>query len=340
MRHMSWAQRIDRMPGAATAQQPMDPSHESHALHEMAGLVLGITVSPRAGAREVAEAAPRRVLRLFANRRENFFGAEPGFAFILQDGERVPVADSVQIPGSLLLLRRGEPTQITVTNRIGRPLAVHWHGLELDSYYDGVSGWSGVGERIAPTIAPGGSFDARMTPPRAGTFIYHVHNDHAEELPSGLYGPLIVLEPDARYDPEHDLLFVISEAGPGQVVTMPRAPFVNGTTEPDTLQMVLGRTYRLRIVAIPANDVYAIALKRGDTLEQWREIALDGADIPAELQRMEPAFLPDPSAGDTFDLEFRPTSPGVLTLEVEPRNRGNPLATPTPTIVPIRVSAP
>ena len=340
MRHMSAAQRIDRMPDAAGSQLPLDASHESHALHEMAGLVLGITVDPRPGVRAEREATPRRTLQLFANRRENVFGAEPGFGFILQEGATPPAADSVHIPGSLLLLRRGEPTQITVTNRIGRPLAVHWHGLELDSYYDGVAGWSGMGERIAPTIAPGGTFDAHITPPRAGTCIYHVHTEHAEELPSGLYGPLLVLAPDARYDPERDLLFVVSEAGPGQVVNLPRAPFVNGTTQPDTLHLVAGRTYRLRIITIPANNVYEIRLERGGRLEEWRLIALDGADIPVEFQRMEAALLRDPSAGETFDLEFRPTASAELTLVFEPRNPGNPLARLTPTVVPIRVSAP
>ena len=63
-----------------------------------------------------------------------------------------------------------------MVNHLCQPTAMHWHGIELDSYYDGVPGWSGTPERRSPMIAPGDSFIARMTPPRSGTFIYHAHN--------------------------------------------------------------------------------------------------------------------------------------------------------------------
>jgi len=52
---------------------------------------------------------------------------------------------------------------------------VHWHGLEIESYYDGVVGVSGVEEHLTPMIAPGDSFQMRITPPRPGSYIYHTH---------------------------------------------------------------------------------------------------------------------------------------------------------------------
>jgi hypothetical protein len=39
-------------------------------------------------------------------------------------------------------LVRGEPVHITVLNRRAEPTSIHWHGIELDSYFDGVSGRS------------------------------------------------------------------------------------------------------------------------------------------------------------------------------------------------------
>ena len=51
---------------------------------------------------------------------------------------------------------------------------------------------------IMPPIAPGASFVAQMTPPRAGTFIYHTHIDDIKQLSSGLYGALIVLPPGEK----------------------------------------------------------------------------------------------------------------------------------------------
>ena len=40
---------------------------------------------------------------------------------------------------------------------------------------------------------PGDSFTVLMTPPRAGTFIYHTHADELAQLTGGLYGALLVI---------------------------------------------------------------------------------------------------------------------------------------------------
>jgi manganese oxidase len=106
----------------------------------------------------------------------------------------------VRFPGSPIVLTRGEPTEIVVLNRADVPLGVHWHGLELESWADGVPGWSGMPGRVSPAIQPGDSFAVRMTPPRAGTFMYHVHSEPGHQLAQGLYGPFLVLEPGERRD--------------------------------------------------------------------------------------------------------------------------------------------
>jgi FtsP/CotA-like multicopper oxidase with cupredoxin domain len=50
--------------------------------------------------------------------------------------------------GPLIILTRGEPVEIEVVNRLKERTAIHGHGIELESYYDGVPGWSGVGSQI------------------------------------------------------------------------------------------------------------------------------------------------------------------------------------------------
>ena len=60
--------------------------------------------------------------------------------------------------------------------------------MELESYYDGVHGFGGIGLRMTPLIQPGESFVVRFTPPRTGTFIYHTHLHDRRQLTSGLYG--------------------------------------------------------------------------------------------------------------------------------------------------------
>jgi len=82
-----------------------------------------------------------------------------------------------------------------VVNHLQEPTAIHWHGIELDSYSDGVPGFGGTAGSVTPPVAPGGTFTARFTPPRAGTFIYHTHWHNSAQLAGGIYGPLIVLEP-------------------------------------------------------------------------------------------------------------------------------------------------
>ena len=86
--------------------------------------------------------------------------------------------------------------------------------MELDSYYDGVHGWSGAGQRMTPLIAPGESFIVRFTPPRAGTFMYHTHLHDDRQLPSGLYGAMIVVDRGAVRRRHVDHVFVIGRGGP------------------------------------------------------------------------------------------------------------------------------
>jgi FtsP/CotA-like multicopper oxidase with cupredoxin domain len=336
--HMSATQRVDHMAGAAP-RSGARTEPESHAMHGMAGLVLGISVRPAAGTSAATAAVAPRTLRLFANQRDGVFGDRPGYGFVLQQGVRPPAADSVRIPGTTLVLTRDEPVQITVMNRLKQALAVHWHGIELESYFDGVAGWSGAADRIAPPVAPGDSFAVRFTPPRAGTFIYHVHNETGEELPSGLYGALIVLDPGARFDAETDRLFVISEPGPGNgpLGQVPRSPFVNGSATPEPLELTAGRTYRFRFIGISANNVYEIVLRRSSAVEQWRLVARDGADLPPASSRVEPAQFVGFGTGMTLDYAFTPSGPGDLTLEVDPHGppAGRPIGQPTR--VPIRV---
>jgi FtsP/CotA-like multicopper oxidase with cupredoxin domain len=53
------------------------------------------------------------------------------------------------VPGTPLVLVRGETAAITVINRLPEATTVHWHGMELESVYDGVAGWSRTGDHTA-----------------------------------------------------------------------------------------------------------------------------------------------------------------------------------------------
>lgn len=335
MKHMGAHQRLDRFPRINAPTPSTGSEHASHAMHEMAGLVIGISVQARVATRP-NEPRQWRTMHLFANQRERVFGEHAGYGFVLQDGVTPPATDSVRIPGSLLVLRRGEPTQIVVHNRLQRALSVHWHGIELESFSDGVAGWSGSIGSIAPPIAPGDSFVARMTPPRAGTFIYHVHNEAGEELPSGLYGALLVLEPGEPPDPAR--VFVISEPGPQPHTVGGKRPFVNGSTTPPAQELVTGRTYRFRVITISANTFYSVKMMDGTAEFPWKVVARDGADVP-RAQMGKPGVGAGMGAGVTRDYEVTPTTPGTLTLSVDAFTQNGQLMQ-QPVLVTFRVRAP
>ncbi len=322
--HMSPAQSVARLFGTPNAEQAT--AHADHASVDMAGPMVGITVKP-AGRSAAAADAPRRRLRLFANERPRVFGGLPGLGFVLQSGSAAPARDSIRIPGTPLILTRGEPTQITVLNRLRVPLGVHWHGIELASYFDGVPGFSGAPGRTMPAMQPGDSFVVQMTPPRAGTFMYHVHSEQFDELNSGLYGPLIVLEPGQSWDAVRDHIFVIANGGPGD---SHETVFVNGSATPAAIDMKVGVPQRLRFISIPANGEYVVRLLNGSTPVTWRQVARDGADLPAAQIAERPARA-RVDVGITKDFEFTPTGPGELVLEVDLRVPGHA------TRLPVRV---
>ncbi len=286
----------------------------NHATDGMAGLVMGIVVKPRPGQRlaERQDAQPpEKKLRLYVNSKPNVFGTKPGFAFVLQEGPNPPAPDSIRVPGTTIQLVRGERTQITVVNRAPVAVTVHWHGIELESYYDGVAGWSGENARTAPMIAPNDSFIVRMTPDRAGTFIYHTHADESGQLSSGLYGPLLITERGEPIDTATNKVFLLGLGGP----TDDSPPWVNGSASPGPIILDAGRTYRFRLINISPNGFEVVKLVFDSVVQQWRAFAKDGATLPAWQATMRAATV-RMGPGETNDFEFTPSKTGEFVLDV------------------------
>ena len=289
-------------------------SHAGSGAHQMRGLVIGMHVTPAPGYREPS-VTNRRTLRLLVQKRPNaLMGRQMAYGFLLQRGDSIPGRDSVQIPGPVLELRRGEPVRIVVRNNMDEPTGVHWHGLEIESFPDGVPGFSGMGQRIMPPIAPGDSFAAEFTPPRSGTFPYHSHLHELRQIGSGMYGAIIVS--DAPRDTIRDHVIV---AGGGGLPVFEKAGqsflLVNGHVMPGAIHMTAGDTNRLRLVSIHADEILRFRLGDDSTVARWDPIARDGADLPASLRGVRSATI-EMGPGETADFTFVPAQPGHLTLEV------------------------
>lgn len=304
---------------AALDGTPLPPEHlqhvTNHARDMMGGLVMGIEVRGREAPAAVTQSDSRRKLRLVARVDPSGFGTveEPAFGFELQEGGRSTPSAPPLLPGPTILLRRGEPVSITVVNALSEATSVHWHGIELESYYDGVAGLSGAGRRISPAIAPGDSFEARFTPPRAGTFMYHPHADESRQQQAGLSGVLLVLDDPASYDPATDIVMLL---------TVPRREadgatiLLNGSNTPQPLELRVGRRYRLRLIDVHTYRPSMIArLFRDSTLVTWRLVAKDGMPVPVERATLR-AAQQQMGNGETYDFEIAPTVPEDLRFTV------------------------
>lgn len=285
------------------------PTHRDNMADHMVGLVLGITARPTNSA---ALPPTRDSAVVYVNEGPQRGHAPRTREYIVRSGGREPAADSMPKTGSILVLTRGVPTTVTVVNRLREATAVHWHGLELDdSYSDGVMGWSGEGTRRAPDIPPGKSFSARLLAPRAGTFIYHTHLDDIEQLSSGLYAPMIVLEPGARFDPATDHAFITGwdspEDGPPHLL-------INGDSmSSPPLSIARGQGQRFRFINMGLAGVVIYTLWKDSTPATWRALAKDGADLPPILAVSGPSRTAV-SVGETRDFIFIPADTGHYRL--------------------------
>ena len=310
--HLEPGGALDGSPASASASHHV----ENHALEMMAGPVMGITVSGTSLEPVARESGKRRQLSLVARAEDGGTPTEPSYTYSLEGGS-TKEARSSSLTGPTIVLKRGEPVSITVVNQLPEPTAVHWHGIELESYYDGVAGYSGEGKRIAPAIKPGGSFEARFTPPRSGTFIYHTHVDEVRQQRAGLSGPLLVVDSPESYDPETDLVMMITvprkDADSGVVL-------INGSSKPSLRVMRAGQRYRLRFInAHTFRPSMRMRILNGTSPLTWRAIAKDGSDLAADLAVEGPSEV-QMGNGETYDFEFVPTATGSIRLDVTAAN--------------------
>jgi FtsP/CotA-like multicopper oxidase with cupredoxin domain len=217
------------------------------------------------------------------------------------------------------VLRRNEPVEITVVNHLGESTALHWHGMELDSIYDGVHGWSGVNQSLAPMIEADGSFVVRFTPPRTGTFMYHTHLHDERQLPLGLYGAMVVVDAGETFDMATDHVLIVARRGLDPAapnVLIPVTPVVlNGETEPRFVWKA-GQRHRVRIINITPDDILTVSLQTPQGAVTWTPVTKDGAPLPAGLRVPAPA-LQTIAVGETYDFEMdTPPRPQNLWVEV------------------------
>ncbi|ORB67038.1 multicopper oxidase family protein [Mycolicibacterium tusciae] len=108
-----------------------------------------------------------------------------------------------QVPAREIRLRKGERLRAELTNALPQGVTVHWHGIAI------VNDMDGVPPLTQAAVANGQTFTYDFVVPDAGTYWFHSHV--GTQLDRGLYGPLIIEDPDAKVDYDDELVVVLDD---------------------------------------------------------------------------------------------------------------------------------
>ena len=185
------------------------------------------------------------------------------------------------IPGPVLEFNEGDLAIINVTNKMDEETSVHWHGLILPNFYDGVP------YLTTPPIKPGTTFQYRIPINQSGTYWYHSHTMLQEQ--KGVYGSIIIHPQEKTLEYDKDLVVVLSDWTDEKPMNVLR----NLKRGNEWYQVKKG-------TAVPLSRVISEGAL-GAQLKFWRD-RMEGADI-ADIYY--PAFLTNGKSLAEYP-EFKP----------------------------------
>jgi FtsP/CotA-like multicopper oxidase with cupredoxin domain len=111
------------------------------------------------------------------------------------------------MPGPFIRAKVGDRLIVHFTNNLPEPSTIHWHGVRVPIEMDGVPGIS------QPAVKPGESFVYDFVLRDAGLFWYHPHHMSAAQVGFGLYGALLVEDPNDGVGVADQVTMVLSDIG-------------------------------------------------------------------------------------------------------------------------------
>ena len=195
-----------------------------------------------------------------------------------------------RLPGNEIRIRKGQRLRAAVSNGLPADTSIHWHGLAI------VNDMDGVPPLTQSPIPAGGQFTYDFVVPDAGTYWYHSHV--GTQADRGLYGALIVEDPDEKTDYDDELVLVLDDwidgtrTNPDQVLAnlrktgmkpmVPGGPGVSPTTPlggdggdvtyphflingripayPDMRDYHAGQRIRLRVINAGSDTAFRVAV--------------------------------------------------------------------------------
>lgn len=254
--------------------------------------------------------------------------------------ERPVIHVNGQFPGPVVRARKGDPIELEVVNATDGGVTVHSHGQrQLGTWrFDGVPGVT-----QAPVPA-GETWRARYTADPGGTSWYHAHQMSGNVCSDGLFGPLVVDDPDVdatlHYDREEILVLNDWDHLTGDerfaTLTDPSAGPLDDTAPgiPWTTALVNGRG---RYPGGPAVPLTTVDVERGVPI-RLRVINASGAFdltfsiddhelqvVTVDGQPVQPVTVASLTVeiGGRYDLILTPTGDGTHWIRVGNGNTSN-----------------
>ncbi|MBD8497297.1 multicopper oxidase family protein [Paenibacillus arenosi] len=104
------------------------------------------------------------------------------------------------VPGPEIRVKVGDTVKIHLKNELEEPVSIHWHGYPVPNDMDGIPGVT------QDAVVAGKSFTYEFKATVPGTYWYHSHQDSVNQVDKGLYGTLIVEDPNESYDRDYTLV--------------------------------------------------------------------------------------------------------------------------------------
>lgn len=229
------------------------------------------------------------------------------------------------VPGPLIRAKVGDRVIVNFTNRLSEGTSIHWHGMRVPNEMDGVPGVT------QDPVMPGETFRYEFVVQDAGTFWYHPHINSSAQVGWGMYGPIVVEDPEDPAVFGDDLVLMLSDISLTDVGELLPADnggefgdlfgregsvlLVNGRIMP-TLKARVGKPQRWRIINAARARYYNIRMPGhrltrlgGDAgLASRSEEIYSVVVVPGE--RADIVFTPQGEPGTTDRLEWVPVDRG------------------------------
>ncbi len=119
------------------------------------------------------------------------------------DKEITGITINDSIPGPTLRFKEGDYAVIYVRNNMDVETSVHWHGILLPNFFDGVP------YLTTPPVEPGTVFKYEFPIKHSGTYWYHSHTGLQEQR--GVYGSIVIEAEEENFAYDRDLVIVLGD---------------------------------------------------------------------------------------------------------------------------------